>query len=430
MKPFFEGSRMAERPKILKPSEAIHSIRSGDRILFSCHCGEPLTLLDALVKQGERLKNVQLISGLLFDNPRFVGQTSLQFLTWQSAPPLGRLIAEGKVNYLPLRYSQLVSTFLPDGPLPVDAIFIRVSPPDNRGYFSIGISPSFSLPVALNTKNVIAEINDEVPRSPGNTFIHRSRITALVESRFPPVEHRIGDVSSEEEKVAEYVVNLIEDGSTIEVGIGNIPAIVTRKLAARRDIGFHSGMVTDDIIGLIESGAVPINRQNRKNRVVVGELVGTKKLFSFVHENPIFQMKTVPEIYSPVVLSKISRFVAINSAIEVDLSGQVNSETIDRLQVGGVGGSFDFSMGASLSFGGKAIIAMTSTAKKGTISRIIPQFPAGSTVTIPRHYVDYVVTEYGVARLCGKTLPQRAEALIAIAHPDFRDELSNQFGKR
>jgi 4-hydroxybutyrate CoA-transferase len=367
---------------------------------------------------------------LLFGHHPFVGRSSFKFATWQSSPPLGRWIAEGKVDYLPLRYSQLVSTFLPRGVLPVDAILIRVSPPDGRGYCSIGVSPSFSLPVALSTKKVIAEISEEIPRSPGNSFIHQSRITSFVESTFSPTEYRTGDISPEEQKTAENVVEVIEDGSTIEVGIGNIPAAVTRKLASRREIGFHSGMVNDDIIGLIESGAVPIKRLNRKNRVVVGELIGTKRLFSFAHENPLFRMATVPDVYSPGVLSQIPKFVAINSAMEVDLSGQVNSETIDHLQVGGVGGSFDFCVGASLSPGGKAIIALKSAAKRGTVSRIVSQFSAGSAVTIPRHYVDYVVTEHGIAHLYGKNLAQRAEALIAIAHPNFRDELSNQFERK
>jgi 4-hydroxybutyrate CoA-transferase len=236
-------------------------------------------------------------------------------------------------------------------------------------------------------------------------------------------------ISHDEQKVASYVGELIENGSTIEIGIGSIPSAVTNCLLTKKDLGVHSGMVSDDIIDLIEAGAVPINRFNDKNRIVVGELIGTKKLFSFAHENPIFEMATVDVVYHPVVMSKIPRFVAINSALEIDLSGQVNSETVDGLQVGGVGGAFDFCIGASLSTRGKAIIAMTSTAKKGRISRIVPRFSTGSTVTIPRHYIDYVVTEYGIAHLSGKGLKERAKALIAVAHPNFRDELEDQFAK-
>ncbi len=413
--------------RTLKPSDAIHLIHSGERILFSCHCGEPLTLLNALIRQEERLENVQLISGLLFGNFPFLNGPSFHFTTWQSVPRLGELIEEGKVSYLPIRYSQTVKTFLPGGDLPVDVVFIRVSPPDHRGYCSIGLSPSYSLPVSLGSKKVIAEMSPEIPRSPGNTFIHQSRITCFVESIFPPTEYPTDDISQEEQKVADYVSELIEDGSTIEVGIGGIPSALTKKLVNKKDIGVHSGMVSDDMVDLVEAGVVPINRSNNKNRVFVGELVGTKKLFSFANENPIFEMATADYIYNPIIISNIPRFVAVNSAIEVDLLGQVNSERVRGLQVGGVGGALDFCIGASLSPGGKAIIALRSTARRGQVSRIVPRLPSDAVVTIPRHFVDYVVTEYGIARLSGKNVTERAEALIAIAHPNFRNALSNQF---
>ena len=419
-----------EKTPVLSASDAIQQIHSGDRILFSCHCGEPLTLLNSLVKQEERLEKVELISGLLFGSFPYVDRPSFKFSTWQSVPFLGKFIAEGKVHFLPLRYSQTASTFLPEGPLPVDAVFIRVSPPDQNGFCSIGLSPSFSLPVSLRAKKVIAEISEEIPRSPGNSFIHRSRITCFAESTFPPIEYRIDDILDEDEKIADYVAELIEDGSTIEIGIGKIPSAVSRNLLTKKNLAIHSGMVSDEIIDLVEAGAVPITRGSHKNRIVVGELIGTQKLFSFAHENPIFDMGTVDVVYSPVVISRIPKFVAVNSAIEIDLTGQVNSEIVDGLQVAGVGGAFDFCIGASLSQGGKAIIALTSTAKKGQISRIVPQLPPGCKVSIPRHYVDYVVTEHGIAPLAGKTLVERAEALIRIAHPKFRDDLYDQFDQR
>ena len=411
----------------MKPMEAMNMIQSGDRILFSSHCGEPLTLLDALIKCGERFQNIKLFSGLLFGDYLFINKPSLHFTTWQSTPRLGRLIKEGKVGYLPMRYSQTVSAFLPNGALPIDATFIRVSPPDNRGYYSIGISPSYSLPVSLNAKKVIAEVSEEIPRSPGNSFIHKSRITCFVESTFPLKEYQTDNIRQEEQKVAHHVSDLIEDGSTIQIGIGIIPSAVIRELITKRAIGIHSGMVSDDIINLVEAGVVAMNRNHNKNRIIVGELIGTQKLFSFVHKNPIFKMATVDYTHNPIIISSIPKFVAINSALEIDLSGQVNSEKLDGLQVGGVGGALDFCIGASLSPGGKSIIAMISTAKKGKISRIVPKLSSDAAVTITRYYADYVVTEYGVAHLSGENLAERAEALIAIAHPKFRDELSNQF---
>jgi len=420
---------MSKKIEILRPSEAISLINSGERILFSCHCGEPLTLLDALVQQEERLENVQLISGLLFGDFPFLNKPPFYFITWQSVPYLGRFIAEGKVGYLPIRYSQTVSTFLPMGPLPVDTIFIRVSPPDHKGYCSVGVSPSYSLPVSLKTEKVIAEISEEIPRSPGNSFIHKSQITCFVESVFPLTEYPTDDVSQEEKKVADYVAELIEDGSTIQIGIGGMPSAVTKNLVNKKDIGVHSGMISDDMIDLVEAGVIPIHRANNKNRIIVGELIGTQKLFSFTHENPIFEMATVDYTHNPMVISTIPKFVAINSALEVDLSGQVNSEMINGLQVGGVGGALDFCIGASLSPGGRSIIAMTSTAKKGEVSKIVPQLSPDTPVAIPKHYIDYVVTEYGIAHLSDKNLMERAEALIAIAHPKFRDELNNELIK-
>jgi 4-hydroxybutyrate CoA-transferase len=420
---------MIRKIKILKPLDAVRLIHSGENVLFSCHCGEPLTLLNALVQEEGNLEGVCLISGLLFGDFPFINKSSFRFVTWQSVPFLGKFIAEGKVNFLPLRYSQTVATFLPQGDLPVDVVLIRVSPPDHRGYCSIGLSPSYSLPVSLSSKKVIAEISEEIPRSPGNSFIHQSQITCFIESTAPLTEYRTNNVTQEEQKVASFVTELIEDGSTVEVGIGSIPSAVTKALIGKRDLAIHSGMVSDEVIDLVETGAIPRSVGDSKNRIVVGELIGTKRLFSYAHENPIFGMATVDVVYNPVVLSRIHKFIAINSAIEIDLSGQVNSEVVDGLQVGGVGGAFDFCIGASLSAGGKAIIAMTSTARKGKVSRIVPHLSAGSKVSIPRHYVDYVVTEYGIAHLLGKTLRQRAEALIAIAHPDFRKQLENEMGK-
>lgn len=399
----------------------------GERVLFSCHCGEPLTLLDALVKQDEKLKGLRLISGLLFSQYSFLNSSSFSFATWQSTPRLGGLISQGKVEYLPLRYSQTVSAFLPNGPLPIDAILVRISPPDKEGYCSIGISPSYSLPICLSGKKVFAEISEEIPRSFGNSFIHQSQIDYYVESAFPPSEYFPGIVGKTEEKVAENVMALIDDDATIQLGIGKVPCMVARKLYNRRRIAIHSGMVSDDVIGLVEKGVIPISKAGKKSGIVVGELIGSKALFTFANENPIFEMATVDYIYNPNVIGQIRKFVAVNSAVEIDLFGQVNSEIVSGLQVGGVGGSLDFCVGASLSPGGKSIVATTSTGQRGPVSRIVPYLSSFGTVTIPRYYVDYVVTEYGVACLRGKSIEQRADALIGVADPRFRNSLSNDF---
>jgi 4-hydroxybutyrate CoA-transferase len=410
---------------IVKASHALDDVRPGDKILISGGCGEPLTLLDTLVKEKERFDDISIYTGILFGQSPLYGQTGkhINLTTWQSSPEAGPYIAGGTIKYLPLRYSQILNCFLPGGILQADTVFIKVSPPDNNGYCCIGSSPAYALPVALGARTVLAEIHEDIPKSHGNCYIHTSKISSFVESVFPISEFPKKTITKEEFKIAEHVAALVEDGSTIETGIGGITSAVTQRLCDKRNLGIFSGMICEEVIDLVESGAIKTHNSYFKNRIVSGELVGSTRLLSYVNENPIFEMATVDVTHNPLVIGNISNFVAINSAVEIDLSGQVNSEMVNNFQISGVGGAFDFCMGASMSKGGKSIIALTSTTRNGKYSKIIHQIKQGTSVTIPRHFVDYVVTEYGIANLAGKDMWQRAESLIEVAHPKFREQL-------
>ncbi len=410
---------------VVKASQALDAVRPGDKILISGGCGEPLTLLDTLVKEKERFDDVSIYTGILFGQSPLYGETGkhINLTTWQSSSYAAPHIVKGTMNYLPLRYSQILNCFLPGGILPADAVFIKVSPPDNNGYCCMGSSPAYALPVALGARTVLAEIHEDIPKSYGNCYIHASQITRFVDASFPVPEYAAGAATAEELKIAEYVAGLIEDGATIETGLGSITSAIVKRLCSKKNLGIFSGMICEEVIDLVEAGAVGAHRSGYRNRIVSGELVGSKRLLSFVHENPLFEMNTVDVTHNPLVIGSIPNFIAINSAVEIDLSGQVNSEMINNLQISGVGGAFDFCMGASMSKGGKSIIALTSTTRNGKYSKIISQIKQGVPVTIPRHFVDYVVTEYGIANLAGKDMLQRATSLIEVAHPKFKEQL-------
>lgn len=416
---------MAKAQKV-SPEDAAGIVKSGDRVILPLVCGEPQTLLGALVAQKDRLRNVEIVSGLLMDY-KFLKEgmeDSFHFRTWQATPAIRHLLGK-TVHYMPIRQGYVPRLFSRTGPYPVDVAFIHVSPPDKQGYCSLGVSISHSLPTALQAGTVVAEINEHMPRVLGNSFINLSQIDYVVESsrpllEWPPTE----DVGEKEKSIGRHVAELIPDGATLQIGIGGIPEATAEFLGDRRDLRFFA-MGVDTIVDLVEQGVVERSRDVSQWKVKVCELLGTRRLFDFVDNNPMVYGCPTNECINSLAAAKIDKFVSIISAMEVDLSGQVNAETIAGKQFSAVGGSHDFLQGAYNSSGGKSIIALTSTAGSGerVISRIVSQLPPGSAVTHPRHSVQYVVTEYGVADLRGKTLDERAEALIAIAHPDFRSQL-------
>lgn len=414
------------REKTRSPEDAIELIRSGMRLAIPLCCGLPQTLISALVQQKDRLRDVELVGGLQVSYPFLEEglEDSFSYRTWQCAPPIRHLLSKGTVKYIPMRQGDAVEVFGSGGVWPVDGALIQVSPPDGNGNLSLGVSIGHALPLARQTKLVIAEVNRRMPRVFGDSSIHISQVDAIVESdrSLLPYDSRV-KVGEKEKTIGNFVAELIPDGAHLQIGIGAIPEAVLSALGNKKGIGFF-GMGVDSIVDLFEAGAMePMDGEPNAPRVLVTETLGTQKIFDFIHENRVVEGYPIPRIINATEAGRLDRFVSIISAIEMDLSGQVNSETVAGKQVSAIGGSFDFLEGAHFSRGGKSIIAVTSTTPDGKHSRIVPTLPPGSAVTIPRHCVDFVVTEYGVASLFGKSLAERGKALIAIAHPDFREEL-------
>lgn len=411
-----------KQPRHVRAEEAIGRIESGMRVVLPLCCGLPQTLVEALVADHGRLKDVELASGLQIHYPFLEEglERSFTYRTWQCAPPIRHHLKRGTVKYIPMRQGDAVRVFSKSGPWPVDAALIQVSAPDDAGNCSLGVSIGHTLPLALQADLVIAEVNAQMPRVLGDGCIHLSQIDYIVESDRPLLEYPSGDPAGDKEgAIAKIAAALIPDGATLQIGIGAIPDAILDALGDKRGLKFFA-MGIDRIVDLAEQGALG---RGPEPAVCVTEVLGTKKIFAFVHENPLVEGRTLERTINPRVTGEIQKFCSVISAIEVDLTGQVNAETIRGQQFSAIGGSFDFTQGALFSEGGMSIIAMLSTTPNGKVSRIVPQLVQGSAVTTPRHSVQHVITEYGVAQVWGKSLQERADALINIAHPAFRDEL-------
>jgi len=330
---------------------------------------------------------------------------------------------EGRADYTPIFLSEIEELFT-SGAMPLDVVLMQVSPPDAHGFVSLGVSVDCTLTAARCARYVIAEVNQQMPRTHGDCFLHISRFSAVVETSRPLIELPPEPCTAVHHRIARNVAELIPDGATLQIGIGGIPEAVLHHLTAHRDLGIHSEMVSDGVVPLIEAGVINGERRTlHPGKLVVGFVLGTRRLFDFVHENSIFEFRPISYTNDPFIIAQNAQMVAINSALEVDLSGQVCSDSLGLKPYSGIGGQVDFVRGAARSKGGKSIIAMPATAKNGTVSRIVPVLAPGAGVVTSRADVGYVVTENGVAYLHGKTLLQRAESLIAIADPRFREEL-------
>lgn len=391
--------------------------------------GEPQSLTEALSSQRDYLRDAEVVVSYSMGNYPFLkGDDRLRCTALHVTPEIRELVEAGKINHVPARISDYYLLLRRGGPLQIDAMLIQVSPPDNDGNCSLGASTSIILPLLKDVPTVIAEVNRRMPRVYGPGQIPISRFRAIVESDRPLLTYTPRPPTGIEMKIGEYVAELVPDGTTLETGVGSIPSAVLRNLVHKKDLGIHSGMLTDEAANLIGSGAVTNRRKNIDTGVsVAAELMGTEILYDFAHNNPILKTKPYTYTHNPRIIARISNFAAINSAMEVDLSGQVNAEFIAGRQMSSVGGLLDFIVGAFFSDNGMSIIAMTSTAKGGKTSRIVPQIEPPSYVTVPRHMADIVVTEYGIARLRGKNLRERAEALIRIAHPAHRESLERRW---
>jgi acyl-CoA hydrolase len=406
--------------------DAVAVIQSGQRVYVHNGCAEPTELVKALTRRGLLLRDVEVMHmatmGIAdYSLPQYEGhfRTNALFIGGN----VRRAIQEGRGDYTPIFLSEIEGLFS-SGAVPIDVALLQCTPPDADGYMSLGPSIDVSLTVAQYARHVIVEINDRMPRTLGDAFLHVDRVDAFIETSHPLAEYPSHGVTDLHRAIARNVAALIPDGATIQTGIGGIPEATLALLKDHKDLGIHSEMVPDGAIELMERGVVNGARKTlHPGKVITGFVLGSQRLFDFIDNNPSFEFHRTAYCNDPAVIARNDRMVAINSAIEVDLTGQVCSDSMGRLPYSGIGGQVDFLRGAARSKGGVPIIALPSTARNGTVSRIACQLQPGAGVVTSRGDVHYVVTEHGVANLHGKTLRQRAEALLRVADPKFRAEL-------
>ena len=414
------------RSKLVTAREAVSCVESGMRVYIHPGCAEPEALVEALMGRAAFVNDVEVMHLLTMGaSPYCAPEMAAHFR--HNALFVGGNVREavndGRADYTPIFLGEVEALF-ESGEMPIDVAFIQVSLPDSHGYCSFGVGVDCTLTAAKFAHRVVAQVNAQMPRTYGDSFIHVSKIDAIVELSRPLCEMKVQPSSELFRTIGERVASLIEDGAVLQCGIGGIPDAVLPNLMDRKDLGVHTELLSDNIIPLIEADVVNGQRKNVKPRkVIVGFVLGTKKLFDFIDENPIFEFHPSAYTNDPFRIAQNDRMVAINSAIEVDLTGQVCAESIGPQFYSGFGGQLDFIRGAARSKYGKPIIALPATAKHDTVSRIVPRLANGAGVLTTRADVHYVVTEYGVAFLHGRTVRQRAESLIQIAHPKFHDEL-------
>lgn len=396
-------------------------LRPGDRIVMGQACGEPTTLVEALIEQGQAIGNLSAFIATSFSGI-FTPQTSDSFAlsSMGAIGALRSMTKAGKLAVIPVHVSQ-VAPLIEAGIIGCDVAFIQVSPADENGNHSCGLISDYVQAAVDAARVVIAEVNDQVPCTPGEV-IPASRINCAVEVSRPPVEVPAARISELDEAIARHCAAYIGDGSVIQTGVGAVPDALLRLLQDRKDLGVHSGMLGDGLVELVESGVVTNARKEIDTGVSInGALIGTRRLYQWAHRNPQMRMCATSYTHDAAVLARLSRLVTLNSALEVDLTGQVNAEQSGSAYLGGTGGQVDFVRAGARSPGGHSIIALPSTAKGGTISKITPTL--SGPVTTARTEVDLIVTEYGAAELKGQSLAERTRRLIAIAHPDFQEEL-------
>jgi 4-hydroxybutyrate CoA-transferase len=412
--------------QIVSAQEAVAAIRSGEQVYVQCAAAVPTVLLDALVARAAELRDVGMVhlhtegpgphlapemAGHFRHRALFVG------------PNARRAVSEGRADYVPVFLSDVPRLF-ETGAVPLDVVLINVTPPDKHGFCSLNVSVEAMHSAIGAATTVIAQLNPALPRTLGESFIHVDDIDLAVEVDVPPFERAVEPIGPLERRIGDYVAELVPDGATLQLGIGAIPAATALALVDRRDLGVHTEMFTDSVVDLVEAGVITGARKERnRGKIVTAFMMGSRRLYDFVHDNPMIEMRSVDFTNDTHVIRSFSRMTAINSAIEVDLTGQVVADSIGRQVYSGVGGQMDFIRGAALATEGRAIIALPSTAVGGTVTRIVGTLRDGGGVVTTRAHARTIVTEYGVAELFGRSLRERAAALIGIAHPDHRDSL-------
>jgi 4-hydroxybutyrate CoA-transferase len=418
--------------RVTTAEEAMKVVQSGQRVFLTGNVSIPKYLLGALVKRAPELQNVEICHALTIGSADYVAPELAGHLRVNSlfiGGNVRKAVQEGRADFTPVLLSEFTLLFK-NGVLPLDVALVHVSPPDEHGFCSLGVEVGLTKTPAESAKIIIAEVNEQMPRTLGDSFLHVSRLNYVVPVNYPIHELAMGEEGDKDvvEKIAGHIAEMIPDGATMQMGIGAIPDAVLKYLFHKKDLGIHTELFSDGVIDLVDAGVLTNARKSiHPGKIVAGFIIGTRRLYDWVDDNPLIELHRSEYINDPFVIAQNDRMVAINSAIEIDLTGQVCADSIGHKFYSGVGGQLDFVYGSSRSKGGVPIIALPSmnVMRDGTaVSKIAPFLKPGAGVVTTRNHVRFVVTEYGVAELYGKTIRQRAQALIKIAHPQFRDELT------
>ena len=413
--------------KLCSADVAVQAIKSHDRIFMTGNCSVPKELLGALVRRAPELENVEIVQVLTIGPAEYVAPEMEGHLRVNSlfiSHNVRKAVNEGRADFTPIFLSQIPHALRDPSLLKPKVAMIHCSPPDEHGYCTFGVEVGLTKPAAESADIVIAEVNDRMPRALGDSFIHVSRLTHIVPVSYPIVEVPMGSPGELQKQIAANVADLIPNGATMQMGIGEIPDAVLLYLKDKKDLGVHTELFSDGVIELIEAGVLTNTAKTiHKGKCVAGFALGSQRLYEYMDNNPLFEFHPQDYVNDPFVVAQNNKQVALNSALEVDLTGQVCADSIGTLFYSGVGGQMDFMYGALRSPGGMPIIALPATAKDGTISRIVPTLKPGAGVVTTRNHVRYVVTEYGVADLFARSVRERVHALVNIAAPQFRDEL-------
>ena len=411
--------------------QAVERIRSGDRVVVGHACGEPAYLLEAMVANAQAYENVEIVHMVAMGKAAYCAPEMAPHFRHNALFVGGTTraaVSEGRGDFTPCFFSEVPSFF--HTTLPVDVALIQVTPPDENGKCSLGVSVDYTLPALRAARTVIAQVNPRMPYTGGESLVDVTEITSFVLHEEQVIQLAPPKIGAVEEAIGRNVASLVKDGDTLQLGIGAIPDAVLLFLKDKKDLGIHSEMFSDGVVELAEAGVITNARKTlHPGKYVATFLMGSQRLYDFVDHNPDVYMAPVDYVNDPFVIARNDQMVSINSCVQVDLMGQIAAESIGYLQISGTGGQVDFIRGAARSRDGRSIIAMPSTVK-GKTSKIVPLLDEGAAVTTSRNDVDYIVTEYGAAALKGQTLRQRARNLIEIAHPDFRDALKEEYEKR
>ncbi|MCC7206170.1 MAG: acetyl-CoA hydrolase/transferase family protein [Anaerolineae bacterium] len=407
--------------------EAVQAIQSNMRVFLTGNCSVPQTLVKALSERAHNLHNVEVTQVLTIGGGRIAApemEGHIRVNTMFISEDVRAAVNESRADFTPIFLSEIPLLYR-SGEFPIDVALVQLSPPDEHGFCSFGVEVGVTKTAAEMARVVVAEINPRMPRTLGDSFIHVSKLTHIVEVDYQLPEVKMGQPSPIQKAIAQHIAELVEDGSTLQTGIGGIPDAVLQDLGDKRHLGIHTELFADGVIDLINRGVITNERKTlHPGKMIAGFVLGTQALYDFIHDNPVVELHPTEYVNDPFRIAQNDKMVSINSAIEVDLTGQVCADSIGHRFYSGVGGQLDFVRGAARSRGGKPIIALPATAKDDTISKIVAELKPGAGVTTTRNDVHYVATEFGVAYLKGKTIRERAQALISIAHPNFREALS------